>query len=130
MADPISIIGLVATVAHSCQKSYELLSDVKNQPHECQEMIRQIRTLTGLLEDIQKTTDPKSPADNSLISILYDLNRNINLIIQEVQPQQSRLARTGQRLGWPYKKEQVKDNLETLQGLQHSLSLAMHSQSR
>jgi hypothetical protein len=124
MTDPITLIGLVASVLQLVDTAttvYDYASDVKNAPREQRELSSEYASLKPLLEEFQKRerqvdqsnpNDPRVTGMRCLEESLADCEKKMKKLA--VTLESSGLKKILKRLTWTHHKAEIKDTILTI----------------
>jgi hypothetical protein len=131
MADPVTLIGLVASVVQLVQtgaKVCSYLNDVKNASEEQRGLSHEVNCIGYLLEELQKCVlvDLSNPNDPRVIGMqrleesLADCKKKMEKLSRELEP--SRVKKFWKRLTWTWHKNEIKDTIITIGRFKSMLS--------
>ncbi|KIM72175.1 hypothetical protein PILCRDRAFT_828843 [Piloderma croceum F 1598] len=124
MTDPITLIGLVASVLQLVDTAttvYDYAGDVKNAPREQRELSSEYASLKPLLEELQKRerqvdqsnpNDPRVTGMRRLEESLADCEKKMKKLA--VTFESSGLKKAWKRLTWTRHKAEIKDTIVTI----------------
>jgi hypothetical protein len=131
MADPVTLIGLVASVVQLVQTGTTVcnyLNDVKNASEEQRGLSHELNCIGPLLEELQKRVlvDLSNPNDPRVIGMrrleesLADCKDKMEKLARELEPSQGK--KIWKRLTWTWYKNEIKDTITTIGRFKSMLS--------
>lgn len=139
MADPLSIaasvVGLITAAAQITQILSTVISQAKNAPKSCTQIVREVNDISSVLSQLQRFINGTSRASSSRTSLIL-LEQivatlgscvitfsELDVFVESLSSD----ARMGvlERLRWVSKADDVKDTLARLQNHKSSLTLML-----
>jgi hypothetical protein len=136
MSDPISLIGLVASVLQlidAAVKVSDYLSDVKNASREQQQLSNEVACLESLLEELKQISDQgvvhvTGPGDPRIRDMKH-LETTLTECVDKLNALKAKLEtarKFWKRLLWTKYKAEIKDMLATIERFKALLGSWLH----
>jgi hypothetical protein len=140
MADPITLIGLVASVIQLVDTMTDVcsyLDDVKKAPKERQELATEIAHFEPLVKELEQlhargpihptsANDPRVIHMQALQTVLGDCKTRLDVLIKALKPAGTWFGRIWKRLTWTKRKTELKDMLTTIGRFKSLLDSWLH----
>ena len=128
-ASVIAVIDITAKIASLC---YQYSIAVRDAKDDIERVQRKVSDITRVLEKIKELLDGR---DKAQLSTTHDLFESLGKCLQELEklntklkPRKTRkaISRFGLRaLKWPFTSKQVEAIISSLQGYEHTFTLAL-----
>ena len=117
--DPVSVVGLVATITQlidTTSKVIRYLNDAKSAPQERAELAREVTNLLPLLTDLRYRTEDASSTDPWFAGLqslsgkggpLEAFKGALEETAAKLKPPKNRIHKLGQSLSWTLERKEV-----------------------
>ena len=136
MADPISIISLLAIAAHSTNKLCDLAQSIREAPREVQSILEDSRSICDILATLKEFLEEKKGSElpieitQSLHVPLENTCKAVDKLVDQLEPfskgeGESKTARLVARVRWPFSQKDVKQLGEQLSNGKTTLNVTL-----
>ncbi|KAG8534359.1 uncharacterized protein KY384_001203 [Bacidia gigantensis] len=132
MADPFSLAASIITVVQATSYAIKFIGEVKDSSHECSKLLVELSMTAGILDSLKNLLE--SDSESSWLATakslakpqgpLKEFGALVERLISKLKPATG-LRRAGKAIAWPFRREEVKDMLATIERQKTMFVLAL-----
>ena len=129
MADPISVVSLIAIALHSSKKVYQLIEKIKDAPRHVQETFEDSLIVRDHLAQLKENFNDEKEIvlgpENALRASLENTNVTLKSLEETIRPFVGTKNSTWKGLEWALKQKEINELRKKLKASQAALAMAL-----